>query len=170
MTQQNDSPNLLFEQDAPEKTTDDWYTPKWVFDGLGLYFDLDVASPGDGTDFVPSRRKFTISDDGLTRAWTGLVWCNPPYSAPKKWCYRYEQYDGPAMILIRADLSTKGPSAAFAASDAIWVPSPRLQFVNGRGGKCPGVNFSTILLGKGQVSVNAMKRLEKVNGTTKELK
>ena len=27
--------------------SDAWYTPPWIFDGLGLTFDLDVAAPAD---------------------------------------------------------------------------------------------------------------------------
>ena len=160
--------NQLFTPETT-KTTDDWYTPKWVFDGLGLTFDLDVASPGDGTDHVPARKRYTINDDGLNQQWHGLVWCNPPYSEPKKWCYRYENHPN-AIILIRADLSTKGPFAAFTASDAIWIPRGRLQFVNGRGGKTGAVNFSTIMLGRGQQAAEAMQRLASFNGTTRLLK
>lgn len=159
--------NQLFEQEQT-KTTDDWYTPKWVFDGLGLTFDLDVASPGDATDHVPARHRYTIHDDGLAQNWYGLVWCNPPYSAPTKWCYRYETHPD-AMILIRADLSTRGPYAAFKASDAIWIPDRRLQFVNGRGGRTGAVNFSTILLGRGEQAVKGMKQLAQINGTTRLL-
>lgn len=150
------------------KTTDDWYTPKWVFDGLKIEFDIDVASPGDGTDHVPTKQRFTIEDDGLAQNWYGVIWCNPPYSAPKKWCYRYANHpDG--LILIRADLSTEGPYTALKASDAIWVPDGRLQFVNGRGKKSGGVNFSTIMLGRGKQSVEGMKRLEKIAGQTRLL-
>jgi hypothetical protein len=28
--------------------SDDYYTPRWVFDALGLRFDLDVAAPPGG--------------------------------------------------------------------------------------------------------------------------
>ena len=27
------------------ETTDDWYTPRWVFDAAGIRFDMDVAAP-----------------------------------------------------------------------------------------------------------------------------
>lgn len=29
--------------------SDEWYTPKYVFDALGVVFDLDVAHPRDHT-------------------------------------------------------------------------------------------------------------------------
>ena len=159
--------NKLFEVQQI-KTTDDWYTPKWVFDGLGIEFDLDVASPGDNTDFVPAKQRFTKEIDGLAQPWIGKVWCNPPYSSPTKWCYRYADHPE-AIILIRADLSTRGPYAAWRASDAVWVPEGRLQFVNGRGGRSGAVNFSTLMLGRGHNMVEGMKRLSKIVGSTKVL-
>lgn len=45
-------------------------------------FTLDVAA-------TPANAKceqfFTLEDDGLTRSWTGRVWCNPPYSQIREW-------------------------------------------------------------------------------------
>ena len=34
--------------------TDDWYTPRDIFDALGLIFDLDPCSPGPA-HWVPAR-------------------------------------------------------------------------------------------------------------------
>ena len=31
-------------------TSDDCYTPRWVFDAMGLEFDLDVAAPKEIRD------------------------------------------------------------------------------------------------------------------------
>lgn len=57
--------------------SDEWYTPKFVFDALGCTFDLDVAAPVDGPLHVPARR--WLSADGLDLWWEGFVWMNPPY-------------------------------------------------------------------------------------------
>ena len=46
--------------------SDHWYTPDWVFDGLGLTFNLDVASPEGGVSWIPAVTRYTIADDGLT--------------------------------------------------------------------------------------------------------
>jgi hypothetical protein len=61
---------------------DDWYTPKSVFDRLGVEFDLDVCSPVGGTGFVPAKKFYSIEDDALVKPWDGFVWMNPPYSCP----------------------------------------------------------------------------------------
>ena len=145
--------------------SDAWYTPEWVFDGLGLRFDLDVASPADPLPWLPADTRYTVADDGLVMPWFGLVWCNPPYSEPKGWCQKWAQHhDG--VLLIRSDLSTSGPFAAWSAAHAAYVPSKRIQFVNGHGSGTGAVNFSSVLLGRGRAAVEAMHRLAALKGGT----
>lgn len=68
---------------------DEWYTPQWLFDALGIKFALDVCAPPDLTyTSVPADRHFTVEDDGLAQPWDGTVWCNPPYSKPEPWARR----------------------------------------------------------------------------------
>ena len=150
--------------------SDDWYTPAWVFDGLGMTFDVDVAAPDGGAPNVPSRTHYTVADDGLLQPWHGYVWCNPPYSAPTAWCRRWAEHEPGGCLLIRADLSTGGPFVAWTAAHAAWVPRKRLQFVSAAGHPSGAVNFSTVLLGRGAEAVAAMRRLaEHYGGTTHAL-
>ena len=79
--------------DAVAITSDDCYTPRWVFDAMGLRFDLDVAAPVGGPWHVPCDRYFTAEDDGLSQEWAGLVWCNPPYSAIQGWVDRWATHE-----------------------------------------------------------------------------
>lgn len=79
----------LFRAPPQPATTDERFTPAWVFDGLGLEFDLDPASPLHHDTAVPARRKLTVEDDGLTAPWEGLVWLNPPYSNAAPWADRF---------------------------------------------------------------------------------
>jgi hypothetical protein len=37
--------NSLFNFVSEGVTTNDYYTPKWLFDAMGLEFDIDVAAP-----------------------------------------------------------------------------------------------------------------------------
>jgi len=150
--------------------SDDWYTPAWVFDGLGVTWDLDVAAPDGGAPNVPALRHYTVADDGLTSPWHGLVWCNPPYSAPTAWCRKWATHEPGGCLLVRADLSTGGPFVAWDAADAAWVPAKRLQFDSGAGRATGAVNFSTVLLGRGDVADDGMRRLaDKCGGTTRRL-
>ena len=71
-------------------TSDDWYTPRWIFDAAGLVFDMDVAAPVDPSRRTcPARCYLSPVEDGLTRPWEGVVWCNPPYSAVRPWAERF---------------------------------------------------------------------------------
>jgi hypothetical protein len=61
-------------------TSDDYYTPAWVFERMGIDFDLDVCAPPGGIPWIPAARFFTQEDDGLAQPWEGRVWMNPPFS------------------------------------------------------------------------------------------
>lgn len=73
-------------------------TPKWLFDELGLVFDLDPAHPPFETH-VPCRKYYTIEDDGLVQDWEGLVWLNPPYSKPAPWVDKWLNHANGLMLV-----------------------------------------------------------------------
>jgi hypothetical protein len=75
----------LFGAEQIQATSDDYYTPDWIFRAMGIEFDLDVAAPPGGVAWVPCKRFFTMADDGLIQRWQGRVWMNPPYSKPTPW-------------------------------------------------------------------------------------
>jgi phage N-6-adenine-methyltransferase len=79
----------LFDIPQTASTSDDYWTPKWIFDALGLTFDLDVACPPQGPANTPCKAYYTQADDGLAQPWHGLVWMNPPYSQPKPWIHKW---------------------------------------------------------------------------------
>jgi len=58
--------------------SDEWYTPKYVFDAMDCRFDMDVASPMDRSFCcVPTSRY--ITENSLQMEWNGFIWCNPPF-------------------------------------------------------------------------------------------
>ena len=83
------SQESLFPMPQQSTTSDDYYTPKWLFDALGLEFDLDVASPPEGPWHTPCKAYYTQETDGLNSEWNGLVWMNPPYSKPEPWVKKW---------------------------------------------------------------------------------
>jgi hypothetical protein len=89
----------LFGIEQTQTTSDDYYTPKWIFDALGLHFDLDVASPPHPTN-VPCDRYYTQADDGLASPWYGRVWCNPPFSKPAPWITRWVEHGNGIAITV----------------------------------------------------------------------
>ena len=142
--------------------SDAWYTPAWVFDGMGVTFDVDVASPDGGLPWLPARRFYTVADDGLSMPWDGWVWCNPPYSDPGPWCRKWAAHEPGGCLLIRSDLSTEAGSTAFSAATSIYAHPKRINFVNGAGRSVfrQGlVSFSTVILGRGAEMDAALGRL-----------
>ena len=81
--------------------SDQHYTPKWIFDHIGIEFDLDVAAPIGGATNVPARKYYTEAEDGLVQPWEGCVWMNPPYSKPTPWVDKFiEHGNGIALLPI----------------------------------------------------------------------
>jgi len=97
----------LFEVTAADValTSDEWYTPRWIFDAAGLVFDMDVCAPV-APEFrtCPARQYLTVVEDGLTTPWRGLTWCNPPFSNPAPWVHRWTQFAG-GLLLVPASNS-----------------------------------------------------------------
>ena len=91
----------LFATPQEVTTSDDYYTPKWIFDALGLHFDLDVASPPHPTN-VPCERYYTQQDNGLSSDWYGRVWMNPPFSKPQPWVERWVEHGNGIALLPMA--------------------------------------------------------------------
>jgi hypothetical protein len=113
--------NSLF-SGHPEQSLDkdERYTPSWVFDGLGLTFDLDPASPGFGNgDCVPALRKLTLADDGLAAAWCGLVWLNPPFSNATAWARKFiDHHNG---VFLGPVANGRWTHDMMSAADLLWL-------------------------------------------------
>lgn len=84
-----------------KKGGDEQFTPDWVFEALGLVFDLDPAHPPFKTS-VPCKSYYTKEDNGLVQNWFGLVWCNPPYSEPKEFVNKFLKHNNGLMLLPMA--------------------------------------------------------------------
>lgn len=57
---------------------DDWETPQSLFDELDERFGFTVdCAASDANHKVDSY--YTIRDDALSKKWSGIAFCNPPY-------------------------------------------------------------------------------------------
>jgi hypothetical protein len=98
---------------------DEWYTPRWIFDALGIRFSIDVCAPLDLTHVTtPADRYFNESDDGLSQEWSGTIWCNPPYSKPAPWAERCVEH-GDGLLLTHIPMNAEWCAKVWAACDGI---------------------------------------------------
>lgn len=139
----------------------DWYTPPLIFEVLGLTFDLDPCSAGEGKDFVPAIERYTEEDDGLSKPWNGLVFCNPPYgSATAKWMRRMAEHrNGIALVFARTD--TKWFQDIAYTTDIVCFVQRRIRFYAGNKtdlGREPGAG--SMLIGWGDKARAAIERSE----------
>jgi hypothetical protein len=114
---------------------DEWYTPRWIFDGLGIRFDMDVCAPVDLTYVTtPAEAYLTEESDGLMQKWHGTVWCNPPYSAPEAWADRCIEH-GDGLLLTHIPMNAAWAMRVWEACDGMRLfqaiefvrPDGRLQ-------------------------------------------
>lgn len=138
--------------------TDEWYTPRYIFDALGEKFDLCVASPPYGPRHVPALNWY--SENSLDRPWRGFVWMNPPFGHMKTkraWLQKFfEHGNGIALLPDRTSapwFQEYGPKA-----DAILWVSPKIKFErpDGSRGEWPGTGTS--LFASGERAVRALLR------------
>ena len=82
---------------------DEWLTPPAILQALGR-FDLDPCSP-IARPWATAAQHFTIEDDGLSRAWFGRVWLNPPYGPHTgTWLEKLASHGtGTALIFARTE-------------------------------------------------------------------
>lgn len=127
----------LFRHDIHESSSDEFGTPVSFHRPLARAvggFDLDPAAGAEATPLASTR--FTKDDDGLTQAWFGRVWLNPPFSEKRAWVEKArEEVDaGDAelvVVLLPVDTSTKLFHDHVAAASAICFVKGRLSFVGG---------------------------------------
>jgi hypothetical protein len=127
-------------------TTDDHYTPPFIFEALGVEFDLDVSAPPHGVSWIPAKRSLSIIDDGLTTEWVGRVWCNPPYSNVTPWANKLLKHQNAIALL------PVGKSLWFDKlwefSDGILTLPSSLKFIKSDG-SVAGIMTSTMLFAFG---------------------
>lgn len=80
------------------RPNDELYTPSYIFEKLGLEFDIDVCGPVGGLSWIPAKRTFSRLDNGLIQQWQGRVWMNPPFSAPNDWVMKWLDHKNGVML------------------------------------------------------------------------
>lgn len=131
--------------------SDEWYTPKYLFDALGLWFDLDVAAPLEGPRHVPCYNWYHWIDNGLARPWYGLVWMNPPFGHQRHkraWLTRFFAH-GNGIALVPDRTSAPWFQEFAPLADAICWVAPKIKFErpDGTRGESPGTGTALLAAG-----------------------
>lgn len=148
--------DTLFGADVTPRTTDEWYTPPWIFKAARVTFDMDVCAPADPLHrTVPARQHLTAADDGLTHPWHGLVWMNPPYSQAAAWVDRWTQHpSGLALLMALPEVRWRG--AMCRAADAVTIIAPHFIRPDNTKARLP---VACLLVSRGDVATEALARV-----------
>ncbi len=123
-----------FGHENPVNQSKEWFTPKWIFEKLGVEFDTDpAAAPVGWAEWIPAKEKIRREDNGLQRPWRGRVWLNPPYGkdTPEWLRLLAEHGNGIALVFARTDTAWFHDYAAQAT--LICFMRGRVQFIAGPG-------------------------------------
>lgn len=158
------APRGFTHESNPKTASDDaknqYYTPKYIFDALGLEFDMDPCSPGAGLTHVPAKKHLTIVDDGLVTPWEGLVFVNPPYGAHTGPFMKKLAAHGEGIGLVFARTEVKWFQEVVSQTSAVCFVSSRVKFHKDHIGpdSQPGTpGTGSMLLAFGEVSAQALK-------------
>jgi hypothetical protein len=139
---------------ADYKENNEYYTPAWLFDDLNVHFDLDVCAPTGGVDWLPASKHYDIAVDGLSQAWDGFVWCNPPYSNPTPWIDKFLLHANG--ILLTQISKSNAFIRLWNQSDAIMMLPRNIMFEHKNHGK-KGIFMPVGLFGMGAKAITAMQ-------------
>lgn len=152
--------------------SNEWYTPRYIFDALGERFDVDVACPPTGPRHVPADAYF--SERALESDWRGFVWMNPPFGHmrhKRQWLAKFFAHgNGIALVPDRTSapwFQEYGPIA-----DAICWVAPKIKFErpDGSRGEWPGTGTALLASGERAVAALVRSRLGFVTYTLKRTK
>ncbi len=148
-----------FTHESSHNESQEWYTPPEIFKALNCSFDLDPCSPADRIlEWIPTKKRLTIHDNGLSVIWKGFVWMNPPYGQDTPlWMEKLSKHgEGIALVFARTDTSWFQKWAKNAS--CICFVSKRIKFVraDGRPASTPGAG--SMLIGYGEKAREVLLR------------
>lgn len=137
--------------------SDEWYTPRHVFDALGVTFDLDPANAAVGGAHVPCRESY--GDEGLQKPWRGFVWLNPPFGGRNgidPWLTKFFDH-GNGIALSPDRTSAPWFWRAWKRADAVLF-TRKIRFLRPDGSEGRSPSNGTALWAAGEVAVSALRR------------
>ena len=147
-------------ENKPVYGKDECYTPKWIFEGLGLRFDLDVASSNHPLVDVPADNRYTIEDDGLSQPWFGNVWMNQPFTKVTPWVDKWLEH-GNGLCLTTLSSNGKWVNKLWNSEAGCLYLPPNLAF-NGASGLVVKMRWRCAIWALGEENLDALAKLGKV--------
>lgn len=128
--------------------SDDWLTPKYIFDAMGIEFDLDVSAP-HGTTYVPAYN--LLCANSLNKEWRGFIWMNPPFGGRNgiaPWLDKFFAH-GSGVALTPDRTSAPWFQAAARRASSVLFVSPKVKFErpDGTVGRSPGCGTALMAAG-----------------------
>ena len=147
--------------------SNEWYTPKYIFDALDEGFDLDVACPVGGPRHTPANRFY--SDSALEREWSGFVWMNPPFghqSTKRAWLSKFFAHgSGIALLPDRTSAPWWQEFAPMATAVLFIAPKVKFERPDGTRGEQPGTG--TTLFAAGERAARSLARAKSLGSAFK---
>ena len=137
-------------------TSDEYYTPPFIFEALGLTFDLDVCAPVGGVPWLPAKQSLNMMDDGLTTDWQGLIWMNPPYSNPLPWVRKFIKHNNGVAFV---PTSSGKWMLELWQSGCVWLAAPPVRFYTADFTPAKGMMpLRCWLVAAGNIGIQALKQ------------
>lgn len=143
--------------EASVGASDEWWTPKFIFDALGEQFDLDAAAPENGPLHVPCSE--WLWHDSLNEPWWGFIWLNMPFGGRgslRPWLTKFFDH-GNGIALTPDRTSADWFQEAWGRCDlALFMPKVKFIRPDGSLGNQP--SNGTCLWAAGDRAVEALRR------------
>lgn len=143
--------------------TDEWYTPAYIFEAMGVRFDLDVAAPPYKCP-ADSWCDVAICADSLSQIWQNFIWMNPPFGGRNglvPWLEKFFAH-GNGVALVPGRTSAPWWQDYAPRADALLFVRSKIKFIgaDGRPGKSPAQG--TTLMATGSDGVSALANAARV--------
>ena len=141
--------------------SDEWYTPKYVFDALGCSFDQDVAAPRDRTFCSVPTDNF-ITENSLDLEWNGFVWTNPPFgkrNSISDWLDKIHHH-GEGIALVPDRTSCPWWQKAGKQADSVLFVDGKIKFLRPDGSTGDQPSNGTTLFGYGDYARKVLRYAE----------